>query len=272
MLRLRPYSSDPNPWPACVARRRLGGVVTRRKSDSQPRHQARGIAMTARDNLSRGYHKIDTLHAANTVDEIREIAQQLMHYGCTDYEMASVVGLDVSSARRLITGKVPVWPPTPAATIPTTIATTVLSRRYLAHGLDDPRATRRPRSPVDPMVSPTTEAARPKKSRCEPARRAFTQLGSIPSRNRHCAPAALSVKAILRGGRWDRASETWIRGRSPAFASMNDLRAIGISADPHGAVEQRVACPRCAKGSRDTALGVNVELIGRCLGATGARV
>jgi hypothetical protein len=39
---------------------------------------------------------------------------------------------------------------------------------------------------------------------------------------------------------------------------MIDLCAIGIAANPHGAVEQRVACPQCAKGSRDTALSVNI--------------
>jgi hypothetical protein len=53
------------------------------------------------------------------------------------------------------------------------------------------------------------------------------------------------------------------RGQHPAIASpgipMIDLGAIGITANPHGAAEQRVCCPVCDKGPRDRALGVNVE-------------
>jgi len=37
------------------------------------------------------------------------------------------------------------------------------------------------------------------------------------------------------------------------------LTDMGITVDPHGATEQRVPCPRCAKNRRDDALGVNVE-------------
>ncbi len=40
---------------------------------------------------------------------------------------------------------------------------------------------------------------------------------------------------------------------------MIDLAAAGILANPHGAAEQRVACPQCAKTRRDDALGVNIE-------------
>jgi hypothetical protein len=40
---------------------------------------------------------------------------------------------------------------------------------------------------------------------------------------------------------------------------IEDLAAIGIVANPHGAAEQRVPCPNCAKNRRDTALGVNIE-------------
>lgn len=40
---------------------------------------------------------------------------------------------------------------------------------------------------------------------------------------------------------------------------MIDLTAAGISANPHGKPEQRVACPHCDKGPRDKALGVNVD-------------
>jgi len=40
---------------------------------------------------------------------------------------------------------------------------------------------------------------------------------------------------------------------------MIDLSQAGITANPHGKAEQRVPCPQCAKNSRDTALGVNIE-------------
>ena len=39
---------------------------------------------------------------------------------------------------------------------------------------------------------------------------------------------------------------------------MIHFAALGIVVNPHGLVEQRVACPQCAKGGHDTALGVNV--------------
>jgi putative DNA primase/helicase len=40
---------------------------------------------------------------------------------------------------------------------------------------------------------------------------------------------------------------------------MTDFAALGIAINAHGAVEQRVPCPRCDHGPRDEALGVNVE-------------
>ncbi len=40
---------------------------------------------------------------------------------------------------------------------------------------------------------------------------------------------------------------------------MIDFTASSIAINSHGAVEQRVACPQCAKGARDDALGVNIE-------------
>ena len=40
---------------------------------------------------------------------------------------------------------------------------------------------------------------------------------------------------------------------------MIDFTALGIGINPHGAAEQRVDCPRCARSRRDEALGVNAE-------------
>lgn len=40
---------------------------------------------------------------------------------------------------------------------------------------------------------------------------------------------------------------------------MIDFAALGIAINAHGATEQRVACPQCEKGSRDQALGVNID-------------
>ncbi len=40
---------------------------------------------------------------------------------------------------------------------------------------------------------------------------------------------------------------------------MNGLAELSIVVNPHGAIEQRVACPQCSKRERDDALGVNVE-------------
>jgi hypothetical protein len=40
---------------------------------------------------------------------------------------------------------------------------------------------------------------------------------------------------------------------------MNDLISLGIEFNRDGAIEQRVACPRCAKSPRDRTLGVNIE-------------
>lgn len=38
-----------------------------------------------------------------------------------------------------------------------------------------------------------------------------------------------------------------------------DLAALGITVNPHGRVEQRVACPHCSKRERDDVLGVNIQ-------------
>ena len=40
---------------------------------------------------------------------------------------------------------------------------------------------------------------------------------------------------------------------------MSDLGSLGIAIRPDGPIEQRIACPQCGKGSRDDALGVNIE-------------
>jgi hypothetical protein len=40
---------------------------------------------------------------------------------------------------------------------------------------------------------------------------------------------------------------------------MTDFAAMGIVVNLRGLAEQRVACPQCAKGKRDTALGVNID-------------
>jgi len=40
---------------------------------------------------------------------------------------------------------------------------------------------------------------------------------------------------------------------------MNNLLGLGIEFDPHGEIEQRVACPQCAKNPRDRTLGINIE-------------
>lgn len=41
--------------------------------------------------------------------------------------------------------------------------------------------------------------------------------------------------------------------------SMTDLASLGISINPRGSAQQRVACPRCARSGRDDALSVNIE-------------
>lgn len=38
-----------------------------------------------------------------------------------------------------------------------------------------------------------------------------------------------------------------------------ELAGLGIAVDAHGRVEQRTACPQCAKSTRDDTLGVNIE-------------
>jgi hypothetical protein len=40
---------------------------------------------------------------------------------------------------------------------------------------------------------------------------------------------------------------------------MSAFEALGIAIRPDGPVEQRLACPKCERGPRDDALGVNVE-------------
>jgi hypothetical protein len=41
--------------------------------------------------------------------------------------------------------------------------------------------------------------------------------------------------------------------------AMSDLQSIGIPLNPYGRAEQRGACPHCAKGPKDDALGFNIE-------------
>jgi hypothetical protein len=42
-------------------------------------------------------------------------------------------------------------------------------------------------------------------------------------------------------------------------AMIEHLAALGILVNPNGPVEQRMACPRCAKSRRDMAFGVDIE-------------